>query len=129
MLHKIRSIRNTVKGWWEGLHSPQQAWLQFTLCVLGTFFVVIGVLSGGGCRSKQPATCPAPQVVQQASPNQPSIIQLSPGQTAMILDDVVVYARVPFNGNELYVGDVRLEKGTLVSKPRTDVSKPREEQQ
>ena len=50
----------------------------------------------------------------------PEILCLRPGQSAMLAKDAVVVARIPVQGRELYVGEVRLEKGTMLVKPKSD---------
>lgn len=49
--------------------------------------------------------------------NIPDQIILRPGQSAVLLKDIVVVARVPAQGNELYAGKVILKEGTVVSAP------------
>ena len=42
---------------------------------------------------------------------------LLPGQTAMLVEDAVVQARIPYNGDALYQGRVRIERGSMIVKP------------
>ena len=45
---------------------------------------------------------------------------LTPGQTAVLLEDVQVIARIPYQGDELYEGPVVFQKGSMVVKPRVE---------
>jgi hypothetical protein len=45
---------------------------------------------------------------------------LMDGQTAVILEDTTVLARIPYQGNELYAGPVTLRRGTMVMKPKVE---------
>ena len=45
---------------------------------------------------------------------------LTPGQTAVLLEDVQVIARIPYQGDELYEGPVVFQKGSMVVKPKVE---------
>ena len=48
---------------------------------------------------------------------EPDVVILRPGQTAMLLENAEVEARIPYQGGELWTGRVVIEKGSMVVKP------------
>ena len=84
--------------------------------------VVVGLLGGlmftiGGCYGEQRAQ----QSYARAAPVQAhSPLILSPGQTAVLLEDVQAIARIPYQGDELHSGPVVFQKGSMVVKPKVE---------
>jgi hypothetical protein len=118
----VKYIRNL----WQTLRAYQipefvGAWLLVMLTVYGMIVCI------NGCGKSTPSTTKAiPAAVQSYevpiadTSAIPDIIYLRPGQSAIILEDTVVSARIPAQGNELYVGPVMIQKGTVVIKPRAE---------
>lgn len=50
----------------------------------------------------------------------PDMLYLRPGQSAIVMDDLVGVARIPAEGNELYTGPVVISKGTIVIRPKVE---------
>jgi hypothetical protein len=101
-------------------------WLLDALAI----FVLVWLLSIlGGCAGDRksdstanaiPATVHTYEVPLSDTSTIPDILCLLPGQTARLEEDIVVFARVPFQGRALYIGEVKLEKGTMLVKPKVE---------
>lgn len=53
----------------------------------------------------------------KSTPVKPEVFVLRPGQSAVIMENVSVLARIPAQGDELYSGPVMIERGTVAIKP------------
>lgn len=96
---------------------------------LGIVIFVLGVFIGGCTGRTPPETSTAKAILADVQRYEvpiadtstiPELLHLAPGQSAILLKDVIVVARIPYNGNELYVGEVRLVKGTMLVKPKSE---------
>lgn len=47
----------------------------------------------------------------------PDMLILRPGQSAVLVEDMIAKAYIPAEGNRLYEGSVRFEKGMVLIKP------------
>lgn len=119
---------NKIKNWWKENKTDMIPFLKLygICCVISVAFQML--LHLAGCSDvKQPSTAKAiPDAVQSYevpiadTSALPELLHLAPGQSAMLLKDVIVAARIPYNGRELYVGEVKIQKGTMLVKPKED---------
>lgn len=94
------------------------------IVIAGFWFLMVGSLISG-CAGKCPeSTAKAiPAAVQSYevpiadTSTIPDMLILRPGQSAELLEDIVGTARIPAQGDELYVGPVVIQKGSVVIKP------------
>lgn len=119
-----------IRKFWSDLDWLQQLMLRYygtILMVLVVFVLGVGL---GGCARKSvgevstanaiPAAIQSYEVPIADTSTIPELLHLAPGQSAMLLKDVIVVARIPYNGNELYVGEVKIQKGTMLVKPKEE---------
>ena len=141
MLHKFRSLVQAVVAvvkeksaairlWYDSLDDDRQALTRATaqmITIFLTLIVFFMILAGCCGSSKKNASAakafPAASTREVAvadTASVPSLLALRPGQSAMLLEDVVVVARVPYSDNALYVGKVKIGKGTMLVKPKEE---------
>lgn len=85
----------------------------------------IAVIIGGCSKNAVPAgqvECTAKACPVGVEPIVPDGIPfcLLPGQTAQVLEDIVVEARIPYQGDKVYEGPVRIEAGSMLVKPKEE---------
>lgn len=92
----------------------------FTYAAACVLFCLVGVpvLVIGGCVNKDKSKIDDDIMLVQ--PQEPSPIILQDGQTAQLLEDITAKVRIPFQGDQLFEGTVRLQKGSMIVKPRQD---------
>ena len=60
---------------------------------------------------------PESDTASDSKSNPTPVFCLKPGQSAYLLEDVTVDARIPYQDKELYTGKVKLEKAAFLMKP------------
>ena len=130
-------MRHRIKSWllvWKKIYCAikealHKVWFCAKICpsdcvALAVFlFVLIGFAIVGCSRSKPIEARGVPKgVVRYEVPlsntaAKPALVCLRPGQTAMLLENIEVEARIPYQGGELWTGRVVIEKGSMVVKP------------
>ena len=127
MLHKFRSLVQAVvfvvkekiaaiRQWYDALDEDRQALTRAAAQMIGDFLaLILFFMILAGCCGSPKKNAGAAKAFPAASTREvavadtasiPNLLVLRPGQSAMLLEDVVVAARVPYNGNALYVGKV-----------------------
>lgn len=116
-----------LKSFWDRFDPVQKTTLKTCSLVYGVFLglILVGcVIAGCGQKQAMANAIPAAVVSYEVSLSDttatPDLLCLMPGQSAMLLQDAVVVARIPYQGRELYVGEVKLEKGTMLVKPKVE---------
>lgn len=113
LTRRITADRNAAMYFAYGI-----GWALMIACVLA--------IAIAGCSNQQPEytkSTPRPPVQAarvEARPSPVDVLCLMPGQSAMLLEDVIVVARVPYSDNALYVGKVKIGKGTMLVKPKEE---------
>ncbi len=96
-------MKEKLKKFWDESPSVWKLLMKFYGAVyLAVAMFALGFLIGG-CGKSAPA--------------KPEVLILRPGQSAVILENVSVLARIPAQGEELYSGPVMIERGTVAIKP------------
>lgn len=107
-------------AWLSSLETAQVLHLVFIglACFLAIVMLVAGCTRKGTPRSVKTApTATAEQPLVSPEEFTPDFVCLRPGQTAMLLENIEVEARIPYQGGELWTGRVVIEKGSMVVKP------------
>ena len=141
MLHRFRSLLQSavsfvkeksaaIRLWYDALDEDRQALTRATAQMITIFLtLIVFFMILAGCCGSPKKNAGAAKVFPAASTREvavadtasiPNLLVLRPGQSAMLLEDVVVVARVPYNGNALYVGKVKIERGSMLVKPKEE---------
>lgn len=98
----------------------------FMATTLSFILFFMGALMISGCREVNranasaasiPASVQSYEVPMSDTTTVPDVLHLRPGQSAILMERVVATARIPAQGDELYVGPVVIERGAVVIKP------------
>lgn len=86
---------------------------------------IIFTLALQGCfqKAREPgpfSTPPGQWPFPEKRPAESDSVLLDDGQSLELLEDAMVYGRIPYSGDELYTGDVRIKKGSMIVKPKVE---------
>lgn len=105
-----------IKNWWNKEKADIVPFLKSCGCIYACTVITMVLLHFAGCNAaKPPSASVTPQPIAGIS-----MIVLADGQSAVLLEDVIAKARVPFQGDALYEGEVRFQRGSMVVKPRVE---------
>lgn len=119
-----------IKKLWDSLDwFTQTAFEVQCFFALSIVIFIMGVFIGGCVGEPSPETSTAKAIPAAVQSHEvpvadtstiPDMLILRPGQSAVLVEDMIAKAYIPAEGNRLYEGDVRFEKGTVLIKPVED---------